>query len=311
MAQITGTSDNDLPAVAGDNSVTAERLAQIAVEQDKNIFDLGSGAGVRGSGLVGVEGTGQTGVKAFGADVGVLVQSDKTGVNCIGGERGLRAGSVNGIAVEAVSSANDGIVSQGGRNGLVGRSSAENHSGVFGQNTGSGVGVAGISTMGIGILGQGGKLAGRFEGDVEVTGDIRLENADCAEDFDVFAFEEVEPGTVMVIDEAGSLQQSRQAYDKRVAGVISGAGGYKPGIVLDRQQARADRMPIALLGKAYCKVDAQYGAVDVGDLLTSSPTPGHAMKAEDPLRAFGAVIGKALRPLKAGRGLVPILIALQ
>jgi hypothetical protein len=35
------------------------------------------------------------------------------------------------------------------------------------------------------------------------------------------------------------------------------------------------------------------------------------MKAEDPLKAFGAVIGKALRPLAEGQGLVPILIALQ
>jgi hypothetical protein len=49
----------------------------------------------------------------------------------------------------------------------------------------------------------------------------------------------------------------------------------------------------------------------VGDLLTTSPTPGYAMKADDPFKAFGAVIGKALRPLKEAQGLVPILIALQ
>jgi hypothetical protein len=49
----------------------------------------------------------------------------------------------------------------------------------------------------------------------------------------------------------------------------------------------------------------------VGDLLTTAPTPGHAMKADDPLKAFGAVIGKALRPLPDGQGLIPVLIALQ
>ena len=65
------------------------------------------------------------------------------------------------------------------------------------------------------------------------------------------------------------------------------------------------------MGKVYCKVDAQYASVEVGDLLTTSPTPGHAMKAADPLRAFGSVIGKALRPLDAGQGLIPILISLQ
>jgi hypothetical protein len=35
------------------------------------------------------------------------------------------------------------------------------------------------------------------------------------------------------------------------------------------------------------------------------------MKASDPTRAFGAVLGKALRAHSEGRGLVPILVALQ
>src|SRR6185369_14315793 len=120
-----------------------------------------------------------------------------------------------------------------------------------------------------------------------------------------------EPGTVMVLGNEGTLSESQQAYDKRVAGVISGAGEYMKEIVLDKQQTSGNRQPIALLGKVFCKVDAQFGAIEVGDLLTSSPTPGHAMKTSDPFKAFGAVIGKALRPLKEGQGLIPILIALQ
>jgi hypothetical protein len=148
-------------------------------------------------------------------------------------------------------------------------------------------------------------------GNVHVTGDIMLANADCAEDFDIAETEPVEPGTVMVVGEEGVLHESRQAYDKCVAGVVSGAGNYKPGIVLDKQQAPSSRKPIALLGKVYSKVDASYAPIEVGDLLTTSPTPGHAMKANDPLKAFGAVIGKALRPLAEGQGLIPILIALQ
>jgi len=148
-------------------------------------------------------------------------------------------------------------------------------------------------------------------GDVEVSGDIRLSNADCAEDFDISDTEQIEPGTVMVVGNDGKLEPGHTAYDKRVAGVISGAGNYKPGIVLDKQQSTQNRQPIALLGKVYCKVDAQYGAIEVGDLLTTSSTPGHAMKAIDPAKAFGAVIGKALRPLKDGTGLIPVLIALQ
>ena len=144
-----------------------------------------------------------------------------------------------------------------------------------------------------------------------MTGDIRLVNADCAEAFNIGSEVTVEPGTVMVLGEEDALFPSQRAYDKRVAGVVSGAGDYKPGIVLDRQQSESNRQPIALLGKVYCKVDAQYGAIEVGDLLTTSATPGHAMKAGEPLQAFGAVIGKALRPLKDGQGLIPILIALQ
>lgn len=148
-------------------------------------------------------------------------------------------------------------------------------------------------------------------GDVQVNGDIRLINADCAEDFDVCETEHTEPGMVMVLGEEGKLERSHTAYDKRVAGVVSGAGDYKPGIVLDRQESGGARTPIALLGKVFCKVDAEYGAIEVGDLLTTSPTPGHAMKAADPARSPGAVIGKALRGLESGQGLIPLLIALQ
>jgi hypothetical protein len=148
-------------------------------------------------------------------------------------------------------------------------------------------------------------------GDVEFSGDIRLTNADCAEDFDIVCIGKVEPGTVMVIDSEGALRPSDQAYDKRVAGVISGAGKYKPGLILDKQESSNNRQPIALMGKVFCKVDAQYGAIEVGDLLTTSPTPGHAMRVDDPFKALGTIIGKALRPLANGQGLIPILIALQ
>ena len=102
-----------------------------------------------------------------------------------------------------------------------------------------------------------------------------------------------------------------RSYDRRVAGVISGAGGYKPAVILDRKATGADRLPLALMGKVYCRVDASKSPISIGDLLTTSSTPGHAMKAANQAKAFGAVIGKALRPLSEGCGLVPILVALQ
>ncbi|NPV91801.1 MAG: hypothetical protein HPY50_13630 [Firmicutes bacterium] len=151
----------------------------------------------------------------------------------------------------------------------------------------------------------------KVNGSVEVTGDIYLKNADLAELFDISGADAVEPGTVMVLDENGGLRASTTAYDKRVAGIISGAGEYRPGIVLDKQESQNRCRPITLSGKAYCKVDAELEPIEVGDLLTTSPTAGYAMKAVDPARAFGAVIGKAMRPLAGGRDLIPVLVALQ
>lgn len=162
------------------------------------------------------------------------------------------------------------------------------------------------STAVLDIFGSGGIIS--LDGS---KGDIGLENADCAEEFEISGSEMLESGTVLVLGQDGKLQKSRNAYDKKVVGVISGAGDCKPGIVLDRKAARDNRMPVALMGKVFCKADAQYTPIEVGDLLTTSPTAGHAMKATDSLQAFGAVIGKALRPLSEGRGLVPVLIALQ
>jgi hypothetical protein len=142
------------------------------------------------------------------------------------------------------------------------------------------------------------------------TGDVLLLGADCAEEFDV-AGGGVDAGTVLVIHDEGTLCPCVEAYDRRVAGVASGANGVNPGIILGRSQAPGARQPVALSGRVYCKVDARPAPIRVGDLLTTSPVPGHAMKATDATRAFGAVIGKALRPLESGRGMIPILVALQ
>ncbi|GAA1032162.1 hypothetical protein GCM10009557_29760 [Virgisporangium ochraceum] len=148
-------------------------------------------------------------------------------------------------------------------------------------------------------------------GRLRVRGDIILTGADCAEVFPIDDAEDPEPGTVMVLGDDGRLRGSDRAYDQRVAGVISGAGDYRPGLVLGGGSAADTRLPLALNGRVFCKVDAVVAPVGVGDLLTTSTVAGHAMRATDRDRAFGAVIGKALRPLASGRGLVPILVALQ
>jgi len=140
-------------------------------------------------------------------------------------------------------------------------------------------------------------------------GDVEMVGADCAEDFDVA--EPADTGAVLCIDDDGALRPCRSAYDRRVVGVVSGAGGLRPGVRLDRRHGHAQRLPLALVGKVFCLVDAEPAPIAVGDLLTTSTTSGHAMRADDPARAFGAVLGKTLAPLARGRGLVPVLVALQ
>jgi hypothetical protein len=143
------------------------------------------------------------------------------------------------------------------------------------------------------------------------TGDIVLSGADCAEEFEITETNEIDSGTVLVIANEGKLRPCEQPYDKRVAGVVSGGNGVKPGIILNKNRTETKKVPIALTGRVYCKVDAQYSPIEVGDLLTTSSTTGHAMKVVEPLNAFGAVIGKALKPLGNGTGLIPIIVSLQ
>lgn len=62
---------------------------------------------------------------------------------------------------------------------------------------------------------------------------------------------------------------------------------------------------------SYCKADAEYGAIEIGDLLTTSPTRGHAQKVPDEEQARGAILGKALAPLAKGKGKIPVLVTLH
>jgi hypothetical protein len=125
--------------------------------------------------------------------------------------------------------------------------------------------------------------------------------------------EAVEPGSVMTIDpgRSGALRVARTPYDRRVAGVVSGARDYRPGITLNAASDDASRVTVTLSGTVYCLVSNANGAVRAGDLLTSSAVPGYAMRAGDTDAARGAILGKALADLDGERGLVLILASLQ
>lgn len=140
---------------------------------------------------------------------------------------------------------------------------------------------------------------------------LQITGADVAEKFPVR--EKAEPGIVVAIDpdHAGELCIARGEYNRRVAGVISGAGNLPVGAVLGNLPGQEESLPLALSGRVWVQCDASGGPIEPGDLLTTSNTPGHAMKAADPLRSPGATIGKAMTSLREGRGLVLTLVSLQ
>ena len=139
-----------------------------------------------------------------------------------------------------------------------------------------------------------------------------LGGSDLAEPF-AMSSDEIPKGSVVVIDDEhpGRLKLSREAYDHRVAGIVSGANGINPGIALQQEGALEGGQNVALSGRVYVLADTSNGLINPGDLLTTSDTPGCAMKATDHDRAQGAIIGKAMSPLSEGRGMVLVLVSLQ
>ena len=138
--------------------------------------------------------------------------------------------------------------------------------------------------------------------------------ADLAEPFNITSGKgEVPQGAVVVIDEQnpGHLKLSDSPYDTRVAGVVSGANGVNPGIQMHQQGLIEGGKNVALTGRVYVQADASNGAIRPGDMLTTSSTPGHAMKVSDHARAAGAILGKAMTGLSEGKGMVLVLVTLQ
>jgi len=179
------------------------------------------------------------------------------------------------------------------------------------------------------------------DGNLHLRGALRPSALDLAEYHRVN--EPVEPGDVLVVDreEPGVMRRARMESDPAVVGIVSaepgvllgsgstGVAASDPGLAaeIDLAHSLGDRdeearlrlqlerrfrqthAPIALSGTVLCKVDAGYGAIRVGDLLTTSATAGHAMGAPEALP--GTIIGKALEPLDNGTGLIKVLVMLR
>jgi len=145
--------------------------------------------------------------------------------------------------------------------------------------------------------------------ELQITG-----GSDLSEFFSLTSSKKIVKGMVVSIDEnnPGNLKISKIKYDKKVAGVVSGANNIRPGLIMSQNGTIADgEHLIALSGRVYCYVDASENAVEIGDMLTTSDTPGYAMKVDSFDKARGSIIGKAMTSLKSGKGLVLVLITLQ
>jgi len=179
------------------------------------------------------------------------------------------------------------------------------------------------------------------QGNLYLKGALRPASMDLAEYFPVN--EPVEPGDVLAVDleNPGFFRRAAATGDPAVIGVVSAdpgvllGGGVErtaaadPELALQLEEARRFgdtgeeaeiwrelesmfqrvHAAVALSGTVLVKVDAGYGAIRPGDLLMSSPTPGHAARAPDP--APGTILGKALEALDAGTGRIRMLVMLR
>jgi trimeric autotransporter adhesin len=281
------------------------------------------------------------GVVGFAAaPMGVGVYGDATSTTGAAvGTTGVTV-SPQGIGVEGISDASSG---DGGN--------ASGVAGIFNGTTGTGSGVIGISLApkGAGISGQansstgvsgttGGSsgVGGLFDntaggniiiGAVNGTHKFRLDGtgkgffdggtqtggADFAEAVAIAGDRSLRgPGDLLVVDAAATRQLTLadQPYSTLVAGIYS----TKPGVLATPHgidDIMANEIPLAIVGIVPCKVSAENGAIQPGDLLVTSSTPGHAMKGTDRARMLGAVVGKALEPLREGKGVIQVLVTLQ
>jgi hypothetical protein len=261
------------------------------------------GTGVKGNGDFGVKGTGTT-IGIWGIGQGGGWAGQFTGAVLVTGPSHFEQGVISnnstgeGVHAETQSRRSAALVA------IQKTPDSDSASALFVKHEGGGT--AAVFEGGTAAFFQGHITV---TGDISVNGDIVLTNAaDCAEDFDVADMATSEPGTVMVLGRGGILEACSRSHDRRVVGVVSGAADFKAGLVLDRQYGRTVRRPIAMMGKVYCKADARFGKIEIGDLLTTSSTIGHAMRADEPTTAFGAIIGKAMQALDVGCGLIPIIV---
>jgi hypothetical protein len=266
-------------------------------------------------------GAGAITVRASNGSTRVLVDGEDSGGGAISVKKADGANGVvlNGAGAQISTYGSDGLEQirlwgLGYGEILLKDSSPENRTAVRLSANGTGGGL-------LQLFNADGSSTVTIDADVSGSGRVTTQvlqitgGSDLSEQFDIKTVgDEFKPGLIVSIDpeNPGRLVTSSTAYDKTVAGIVSGAGGVKPGMLMGQRGTAADgQHPVALSGRVYCWVDADLGAIKPGDLITTSNVPGHGMKVSDSSRASGAIIGKAMSGLPSGRGLVLVLVSLQ
>jgi hypothetical protein len=232
-------------------------------------------------------------------------------------------------AVLRVNTTGDGVAIRGYNMSDIGVRGDGGYAGVFGYSSGSS-GVYGLSQSGVAIRGDSpnGNLLELYDASPPTNLRFKVDNAgevyadggyhcgkasscwytsDPADLAEVLpAANDPEPGDVLVADPEGSLVRSAEPYQTSVMGVYSTRPMYiGNGKNLDQE----GYAPLAIVGVVPVKVSTENGAIHPGDLLTTSSTPGHAMRADH--FVGGAIIGKALGTWEKGTGVIQMLVTLQ
>lgn len=298
------------------------------------VTTFSTGSGVRGEssagiGVRGVSGSayGVHGSTSTGAAGVYGSATDKVGVS---GEAqsgiGVLAKSASGPALAAQSTSASAVVavtSGAGRENAAVRASGGG-AGMAGYFTTSSSGSPSLMVVndGIGdalqIQGNGGllikavnhsesdtKFKVDYAGNVKADGNFTSPAADLAELLP--AMGSLEPGDVLTIAPDGRLVRSGAPYQRNVAGVYSTRPAFLGG---DQDDGARGLVPLAIAGVVPVKASAENGPIGAGDRLTTSTTPGHAMRAADDAPA-GTVLGKALAGLESGTGIIRALVMLQ
>jgi hypothetical protein len=299
---------------------------------DTGVVGSGGGTGVSGSGSTyGVYGGGGTyGVYGSGSTYGVFGSSSANGVYGSGSNNGVYGSGNTGV----YGNGSTGVYGSGSTYGVYGNGNtggyfigtsggnpalrADNNSGgdlIWGINSGN---RSFRVASGGEVFSDGGYHCGRDDGGNASYID---ENTSCMYDNSPADFAEVlaaaaqaGPGDVLAIGPDGRLTLSSTPYQSGVAGVYSTRPSYLGGAAKLGQDGY---VPLAVIGVVPVKVSAENGAIRPGDLLTTSSTPGHAMKASPVTMnglAFyptGTIVGKALGGLERGTGVISMLVMLQ